>query len=60
MVDRLSEGQRSAIALAHGPEQVDEVLDQPVRRLIGRQSAQEKLLRRAGSHVYPGDEDDDE
>ena len=60
VVDRLSEGQRQAIALAHGPEQVDEVLDRPVRRLTGRQSPQEVLLRQAGSHVYPGDDEDDD
>ena len=60
VVDRLSDGQRAAIALAHGPEQVDEMLDAPVRRLTGRQSPQEKLLRRAGSHTYVGDDDDDD
>jgi hypothetical protein len=60
VADRLSEAQRAAIALAHGDEQVDEYLDQPVRRLTGRFSPQEALLRRAGSHVYADDDEDAE
>ena len=60
VVDRLSEAQRAAIALAHGPEQVDEVLDEPVHRRLGQFSAHESLLRRAGSHTYVGDDEDDE
>lgn len=59
VADRLSEAQRAAIALAHGDEQVDELLDEPVRRLTGRFSAQESLLRRAGSHVYADDDEDE-
>jgi hypothetical protein len=60
VVDRLSEAQRQAIAIAHGPEQVDEFLDEPVRRRLGRFSPQESLLRRAGSHTYAGDDEDEE
>jgi hypothetical protein len=59
VVDRLSDAQRAAIALAHGDEQVDEFLDEPVRRLTGRFSPQEALLRRAGSSVYADDDEDE-
>ena len=58
VVDRLSEGQRAAIALARGDEQVDELLDEPVRSLTGRLSRR-SLLGEGLPHLVGDDEDEE-